>query len=205
MGMATVGLWPRACASGRPHLDPPVMALSVAFVGSAPAASARWAVHGGAKGAALPPSHCCSRSVGGARGGAPAGRGGGPRFIGCEHVVLGGSRAGGVAAGTPSVYFHVTRFRDAVHDRPSLYTTVLPREFWGLRDVCGRGGLGWRRSWSRGQELEQERTREQGLVASATCVCGRNCDCDRGCRYDCDCGYGRGRHHCADTTRSLPV
>ena len=87
------------------------------------------------------------------------------------------------------MYFHVTRFRDAVHDRPSLYTTVLPQEFWGLRDVCGRGGLGWPRSWSRGQDLEQERTREQGLVALATCDCGRNRDCDRGCHYDCDCGH----------------
>ena len=53
------------------------------------------------RGAALPPSRRRSRSVGGAQGGAPTGRGGGPRSIDREHVVLGGSRAGGVAAGTP--------------------------------------------------------------------------------------------------------
>ena len=88
---------------------------------------------------------------------------------------------------------------------PAPCTGVLLGAIGVLGESAGHGGGGYRSSWSRGQDAEQERTREQGLVASATCVCGRNCDCDRGCRYDCDCGYGRGRHHCADATRSLPV
>ena len=30
-----------------------------------------------------------------------------------------------------------------------------------FRGLCSRGGLGWRGSWSRGQDREQEQTREQ--------------------------------------------
>ena len=60
----------------------PLVAMSAAVVGSARAASAWCAVHGEAKRSGLASLHCRSRSVGGARGGAPAGRGGGPRSIG---------------------------------------------------------------------------------------------------------------------------
>ena len=86
----------------------------------------------------------------------------------------------------------------AVHDH-------VRRKEHVFRGVCKQGGVGCRRSWSRGQDPEQERTREQGLVALATCDCGRSCDCDRGCHYDCGCGHGRGRAHCTGSMRSLPV
>ena len=79
--MVTVAFWPQACVGGRPHLDSPVVAMSVAFVCSAPAASARCAVHAEAKGAALPVPRCRSRLVGGARGGRVAGRDGLQRSI----------------------------------------------------------------------------------------------------------------------------
>ena len=71
--------------------------------------------------------------------------------------------------------------------------------------VCVSWGEGYRSSWSRRQDPEQERTREQSLGALATCDCGRYRVCDRGCHYDCGCGHGRGCAHCTGGTRSLPV
>ena len=74
--------------------------------------------------------------------------------------------------------------------RPSITVHGLAcRGVQSSAAICARGPLGSRGSRSRGQDLEQERTREQGLVALATCDCGRNRDCDRGCHYDCDCGH----------------
>ena len=86
-----------------------------------------------------------------------------------------------------------------VHD----HACSKDRSFGG---VCGQGKIRWRRGWSRGQDPEQEQTREQGRGgAVATCDCGRECDCGRGCRYDCDCDRD---HDCARRTagtRSLPA
>ena len=78
-----------------------------------------------------------------------------------------------------------------------------PSAFWGSLRIMG--GKGYRSSWSRRQDPEQERTREQSLGALATCDCGRYRVCDRGCHYDCGCGHGRGCAHCTGGTRSLPV
>ena len=74
---------------------------------------------------------------------------------------------------------------------PSPYTTVLVGGVGLSGESVGEGGTGWRRSWSRGQDSEQEQTREEERGLRATCFCGSDCDCDRGCHYDCDCACGR--------------
>ena len=82
---------------------------------------------------------------------------------------------------------------DCVPDRRSFRVSV------------GKGGIGWRGSWGRGQDLEQEQTeeRERGLLVA--CDCGRGWDCDWGCRCDCDCACDRYRVRCTGGARSLPV
>ena len=70
---------------------------------------------------------------------------------------------------------------------------------------CKRGGIGWRRSWSRGQDSEQEQTQEQERGLLAACDCGRDCNCDRDCPYECDCACDRRRVRRTGGTCTLPV
>ena len=108
-----------------------------------------------------------------------------------------------VSAAPPVVA--VCRRAVAVRAGPAPCTSVLLGAIGFLGESAYHGGKRYRSSWSRRQDPEQERTREQSLGALATCDCGRYRVCDRGCHYDCGCGHGRGCAHCTGGTRSLPV